>query len=202
MLVNSSMKKPTINDVARKAGVSKGTVSAVINNRSTVKSSTREVVLQVIKELNFRPKGFARGLKGKKVEKTIGLVIRELNNPFYTAVAMGIKHYANSKNYILFIASSEGDHDNEEHISQLFTNKDIKGAIIAPILNGTIEIDHLFRLRTINFPFVLLEEVPGIQTNVVSIDALRANTEAVLNTLLSSDLSTFENVSNNALWES
>ncbi|MCA9731141.1 LacI family DNA-binding transcriptional regulator [candidate division KSB1 bacterium] len=164
------MKKTTIEDVARKAGVSKGTVSAVINNKPTVKSSTREHVLKTIKELNFRPKGFARVLKGQNVEKSIGLIARAFDNPFYTSIAIGIKRYANAKGYALFVASSEGNHANEETISRLFSNKDVKGAIIAPVLDGTIEIAHLFNLRAINYPFVLLEEVPGIQTNVVSID--------------------------------
>ena len=172
------MKKTTIEDVARKAGVSKGTVSAVINNKSTVKTSTREHVLKIIKETHFRPKGFARVLKGQNVEKSIGLIVRALDNPFYTAIGMGIKEYANSKGYVLFIASSEGNHDNEENISRLFSNKDVKGSIIAPVLDGTIEIDHLFNLKAINYPFVLLEEVPGIQANVVSTDNASSTREA------------------------
>jgi len=173
------MKKATITDVAIQAGVSKGTVSAVINNRSSVKTTTREHVLSVMKDLNFRPKGFARSLKGQKMERSIGLIIRELDNPFYTAVAMGIKKYANSKDYVLFIASSESDHANEENISQLFASKDVKGSIIAPVINGKVEIEHLFSLKTINFPFVMLEEVQGIQANVVSINNVQAAKIAV-----------------------
>jgi LacI family transcriptional regulator len=173
------MKKVTINDVARGAGVSKGTVSAVINGRSTVNVKTREHVLSIIKDLNYRPKGQARNLKGQIVEKSIGLIIRELDNPFYTSIAMGIKKYANSQDYILFLASSESDHENEENISQLFASKDVKGVIIAPVINGMVEIGHLFRLKTINYPFVMLEEVQGIQANVVSINNVKATTDAV-----------------------
>lgn len=173
------MKKTTINDVAKNAGVSKGTVSAVINGRSTVKAKTRDHVLEVMKDLNYRPKGQARNLKGQHIEKSIGLIMRELDNPFYTSIAMGIKKYANSKDYILFIASSESDHENEENISQLFASKDVKGVIIAPVINGTVEIGHLFRLKMINYPFVMLEEVQGIQANVVSINNVKATTDAV-----------------------
>ncbi len=173
------MKKITISDVAHQANVSKATVSAVINGRSTVNEKTRGHVLKIIKELNYRPKGHARILKKQPVEKSIGFIIRELDNPFYTSIAMGIKKYANSKEYVLFIASSESDHDNEENITQLFSSKDVKGVIIAPVINGTVEIDHLFRLKTLNYPFVMLEEVPGIQANVVSINNVKATTEAV-----------------------
>jgi len=173
------MKKNTIQDVAERAGVSKGTVSAVINGKTTVKASTRELVREVMREMNFRPKGQARNLKGQQIERTVGVIIRELDNPFYTALATGIKKYANQKGYVEFIASSEADHQNEEAITQLFTSKDVKGAIIAPVINGSIEIEHLFRLKLLNYPFVMLEEVQGIQANVVSINNLRATMKAV-----------------------
>jgi len=172
-------RRITITDVAEKAGVSKGTVSAVINDKQTVKSSTKEHVLKVMKDLNFRPKGQARFLRRKNIEKSLGLIIRELNNPFYTALAKGVKKYANANNYIVFISSTEGDHIVEERTTRICTSKDVKGVIIAPVMNGNHEIEHLFQLKTINYPFVLLEAIQGIQANVVSIDNKRATKEAV-----------------------
>ena len=172
------MKKSTIQDVAEKANVSKGTVSAVINSKTIVKSATRERVLKVMKELNFRPRGHARNLKTQLIERSIGLIIRELDNPFYTTLATGVKKYAKSKGYIDIISSSESDHENEEEITQMFSSKDVKGAIIAPVINGSVEIDHLFRLKLLNYPFVMLEEVQGIQANVVSINNLKATMNA------------------------
>ena len=75
------MKKITIEDVAKKAGVSKGTVSAVINAKSSVKQATREHILKIMKELNFRPKGVARNLKNGDQDKSIGIIIKDLNYP-------------------------------------------------------------------------------------------------------------------------
>ena len=173
------MNKPTITDVAKKAGVSKATVSAVINDRDTVKPSTRDHVLSIIKALNFQPKGQARSLRGRTSERSIGFIVRELDNPFYTAVAVGVKKYANAKGYSLFIASSERSHGNEEILTRQFAAQEVKGAIIAPVIDGNTEIDHLFRLKKFNYPFVLLEEVAGIRANVVSVDNLKAATEAV-----------------------
>ncbi len=174
------MKKTTINDVARKAGVSKGTVSAVLNRKNSVHADTRDLILRTIKSLNYRPRGSARNLRkdGPELE-SIGLLIRELDNPFYTTMALGIMDYALSKGYLVYMASSEGNHDHEEKITDCFTGRDIKGAIIAPVLEGTSEIEHLFALKTINFPFVLLESVKGIQANVVSIDNYRAMKDAI-----------------------
>lgn len=173
------MKKITIVDVAKRAGVSKGTVSAVINAKSTVKPATRDFILNVMKELNFRPKGVARNLKNGNQDKSIGVIIKDLNYPFYTSIASGVKDYALSKGYSVMITCSDNSHECEKKLSHLFSTKDIKGTIIAPVVEGTAEIEHLFKLKMINYPFVLLEDVKGIQANVVAIDNLRAIKKAV-----------------------
>ncbi|MHB8579968.1 MAG: LacI family DNA-binding transcriptional regulator [Ignavibacteriaceae bacterium] len=173
------MKRITIEDVAKKAGVSKGTISAVINAKNSVKPQTRDKILSVMKELNFRPKGVARNLKNGNQDKSIGIIIKDLNYPFYTSIASGAREYAKSKGYSVIVASSENNHEYEKKLSHLFATKDIKGTIIAPIVAGTVEIEHLFRLKMINYPFVLLEDVKGIQANVVAIDNLRAIKKAV-----------------------
>jgi LacI family transcriptional regulator len=174
------VKRVTIQDVAKRAGVSLGTVSAVINDKNTVRPDTRKAVLSAVKELNYRPWGGARDVGGKAQKlKTISILVRELDNPFYTAIALGAIKYARSKGWLAILASSESDHTYEELITESFLGKHIKGAIIAPVLEGKAEIEHLFRLRRLNFPFVLLEDVKGIQANVVSIDNIKAMKDAV-----------------------
>ncbi len=133
------MRKITIVDVANKAGVSKGTVSAVINAKNSVKPATRDLILSIMKELNFRPQGIARKLKNGDVDKTIGLVIKDLSYPFYTSIAYGVKSYANSLGYSVIITSSENNHESEVKFSHLFSTKDIKGTIIAPVVEGSSE---------------------------------------------------------------
>ena len=173
------MKRITIEDVARHAGVSKGTVSAVINAKDSVKSGTREHVLEVMKQMNFRPRGGARSLRNGHQDRSIGIVIKDLSYPFYTTIASGVKDYASSKGYSVIITSSENNHEWEKKFTRLFSAKDIKGAIIAPIVEGMAEIEHLFKLKMLNYPFVLLEDVKGIQANVVTINNLRAIKKAV-----------------------
>jgi LacI family transcriptional regulator len=173
------MKRITIEDVAKKAGVSKGTVSAVMNAKNTVKPETRDQILKIMKELNFRPKGVARNLKNGTSDKSIGIIIKDLNYPFYTSIASGVLEYARSKGYSVVVASSENDHECEKKFTHLFSTKDIKGAIIAPLVQGSSEIEHLFKLKMINYPFVLLEDVSGIQANVVAIDNIKAIKKAV-----------------------
>jgi LacI family transcriptional regulator len=173
------MKKITIAEVAKRARVSKGTVSAVINAKDTVRGATRDHILEVMKELNFRPKGVARNLKNGSQDKCIGLITKDTSYPFYTAIAEGAKAYARSKGYSLLLASSDDDHKTEQLLSHLFSAKDIKGTIIAPVVEGEAEIEHLFKLKMINYPFVLLEDVRGIQANVVAIDNSNAIKKAV-----------------------
>ena len=173
------MKRATIDDVAKRAGVSKGTVSAVINAKDTVRPVTRDQILEVMKELNFRPKGVARNLRNGGHEKSIAIIVKDLSYPFYTKIASGVRDYAASKGYFMVVASSENDQMAERRFTHLFSSKDIKGTIIAPMVEGTSEIEHLFQLKMINYPFVLLEAVKGIQANVVAIDNLRAIKKAV-----------------------
>ncbi|MBK7106500.1 MAG: LacI family DNA-binding transcriptional regulator [Ignavibacteriae bacterium] len=173
------MKKITITDVAKRAGVSKSTVSAVINAKKNVKQVTRDHILNIMKELNFRPTGIARNLKNHVLDKSIGILIKDLRYPFFTSIAYGAMEYANTKGYSTFIVSSENDHETEKKLLQLFSFKGIKGAIIAPIVEGESEIEHLFKLKMNNYPFVLLGEVRGIQSNVVAIDNNRAIRRAV-----------------------
>jgi LacI family transcriptional regulator len=173
------MKKITIEDVARRAGVSKGTVSAVINAKKTVKPVTRDHILNILKELNFRPKGVARNLKNGSQDKSIGIIIKDLNYPFYTSIATGVKDYAVRNGYSVIITSSDDSHECEKKLSHFYSTKDIKGAIIAPVVEGSAEIEHLFKLKMINYPFVLLEDVKGIQANVVAIDNIKAIKKAV-----------------------
>ena len=173
------MTRITIEEVAKQANVSKGTVSAVINGKNSVNPATREHILKVMKDLNFRPRGMARNLKNGDQIRCIGIIIKDLNYPFYTSIAAGAREYANSKGYSVIVASSENDHECEKKFTHLFSIKDIKGAIIAPIVEGEAEIDHLFKLKRINYLFVLLEDVKGIQANVVAIDNLSAIKTAV-----------------------
>ena len=173
------MKKITIDDIAKRARVSKGTVSAVINARSSVKQATRDHILEVMKESNYHPKGIAKNLKFANQEKSIGLIIKDLTYPFYASISKGVSEYAENKGYSVVVSSSNDNHESEIKLTRLFSSKDIKGVIIAPVVEGMAEIEHLFKLKMINYPFVLLEDVKGIQANVVAVDNVKAIKRAV-----------------------
>ncbi|MCK5779882.1 MAG: LacI family DNA-binding transcriptional regulator, partial [Psychrilyobacter sp.] len=83
------MAKITIKDIAKKAEVGVGTVSRIINNHPGVKEKTREKVLKIIKELNFKPNSMAIALKRKK-DNLVGIVIAGYSNLFFNDVISGI----------------------------------------------------------------------------------------------------------------
>lgn len=173
------MKNVTIEDVADHADVSKSTVSAVINDRDVVKDTTRQRVLDAIETLNYRPRGSAR--RGFKAPdgNSLGFVIKEADNPYYSEVQMGIQEVASQQGFLTFVSSSEGEFDAEKKIISQFSTKDLDGLIITPILNDDTDLSHIFELKRNNIPFVMLEGIRGIQANLVDIDNVEASCRAV-----------------------
>lgn len=169
------MARPTISDVAEEAGYSKATVSAVLNDADTVSESTRRKINQVIDELNYRPRAAAqKGFRGDG-NKSIGLIIKEEGNPYYADVISGARAFASENGYTLIAASSEGKYESEQEIVDVFKNKDVDGLIIVPVLDSNTDLSYLFDLKRRNFPFVLLEEIRGIQASLVDIDNVAAS---------------------------
>lgn len=168
------MANPTMSDVAERAGVSKATVSAVINDADTVSTSTRKQVRTVIDDMNYRPRASARRGFQSSREKSLGLIMKEVDNPYYASVIAGARAYANECGYALLAASSEGDYDAEQQIVDVFKSKDVDGLIVVPVMDGQTDLSYLFDLKRRNFPFVLLESIQGVQANLVDIDNVAA----------------------------
>src|SRR4030095_14359926 len=97
----------TRNDVARLAGVSSATVSYVINNGPRpVAEHTRQKVLRAIEQLGYNPSIVARSLKTKKTT-TVGVVISDILNPVFSALAKGIEDVMLERNYNLILCNSD-----------------------------------------------------------------------------------------------
>lgn len=122
-------KRVTMSDVAREAGVSLMTVSRVINGKGDVSSETRERVLQVISNLEYRPSGIARSLATKET-LTIGLVVPDVSNPFFADITRGVEHLAYFNGYHVFLCNSEENPNRELTIIQSLEEKRIDGLIL------------------------------------------------------------------------
>ncbi len=171
-------KRATITDVARLAGVSKATVSAVLNDTGTVRDSTRDRVLAVMEHLNYRPAGSV-GRAGAQRERSIGLVIKEIDNPYYGEVVTGARAAAQESGYTLLVTSSEGEYEMERGAVELLQRKDVDGLILTPVLDADADLSHLFELKRRNYPFVLLEEVRGVPASLIDVDNEEASRKAV-----------------------
>ena len=118
----------TIYDVAREAGVSMATVSRVVNHNPNVKPSTRQKVEAVIKHLKYRPNAVARGLASKKTT-TVGVIIPDVTNLYFSSLAKGIDDIASMYNYNIILASSDGDTQKEIRVLHTVLAQQVDGVI-------------------------------------------------------------------------
>ena len=177
-------KRVTIADVAEKAGVSTGTVSAVLNARPTVRRETRQRVLYAIDHLGYLPSASAQQLGSggdgaTSFPPSVGIVVKQIDSPFYAEVVKGADAELTDRGYVPFICTSGGDSEREGQIIDSLRGREVRGAIVAPVLDEDVDLSRLFLLRRSGFPFVLLEIVPGLKANAVSVDNLAASQEAV-----------------------
>lgn len=125
----SAARKATIYDIAEKANVSISTVSRVFNGSASVSKKTRKKVEKAMEDLNYFPNALARSLVNKS-SNTIGVVVSDITNPFFTEVIEGIEDYLASQGFTLFLSSSRYMVDKENlYISQLI-EKRVDGLIL------------------------------------------------------------------------
>ena len=170
-------QRPTISDVAREAGVSKATVSAVINDKGTVNPVTRDRVVSVIERLNYRPSAFARRAVSNRTP-CVGLLIKEAHNPFYAEIITSARRQAAQMGYTLLVATSEGEADAERRIFEVLRAKDVDGMLVNPVFDRDTDLSPLFEMKRRNVPLVLLEEIRGVRASLVDVDNVDASRRA------------------------
>lgn len=125
------MAKRGIKDVAERAGVAVGTVSRVLNDHPSVTAEVRARVKAVIEELGYRPDPFARSMRSK-TSRLIGIVIPDLNNPFFSGLVQCAERAATSHNHnVIFMTSFDEIAKEADRIAQLASRK-VDGIILVP----------------------------------------------------------------------
>ncbi|ARK28646.1 LacI family DNA-binding transcriptional regulator [Halalkalibacter krulwichiae] len=120
----------TINDVAKRAGVSKSSVSRVLNgNFEYMSEEMKNKILKAVEELNYRPNSVAQSLK-KKSTQTIGIIISDISNPFWSEVLKGVQYECTRSGYGLMVSSSGEDAKVELENIITLKNKQVDGLII------------------------------------------------------------------------
>src|SRR6266436_5442672 len=119
----------TIKDVAAHAGVSVATVSAVINGNKYVSPDLTQRVHESITALGYERNSLAQGLK-KHTSQTIGLIISDITNPFFTGVVRGVEDVANARGYSLILGNTDEDLTKEMSYMRLLESKRADGLIV------------------------------------------------------------------------
>ena len=157
----------TIRDVARLAGVSVATVSRVINQKDSVNSETAGQVLKAIEQLHYVPNAVARGLAGKKMG-IIVLILPDILNPFFPALARGVEDVAHKKGLTVILGNSDDLGMKESSYIKVLREKYVDGFIFA---SNTIREEDVESLRNDRIPIVLLDR--GL--NTASCPVIRSN---------------------------
>jgi LacI family transcriptional regulator len=143
----------SVRDVAAAASVSVGTVSNVLNRPDKVAPATVERVTAAIKELGFVRNDAARQLRAGR-SRSIGLVVLDVRNPFFTDVARGAEDRAAEEGMTILLGNSDENTDREGAYLDLFEEQRVHGVLISPL---TDDLPRLDRLRTRGTPVVLVD---------------------------------------------
>ena len=143
----------SIRDVATRAGVSVGTVSNVLNRPDIVAASTRSRVLAAIDALGFVPNDAARQLRRGR-GRTLGLVVLDVANPFFTDVAKGVEDATGAAGMAVIFCNSDGDPVRESAYLDLLAEQRVQGVLITPVDDAN---ERLVRLRDRGVLVILLD---------------------------------------------
>ncbi|MCA9241346.1 MAG: LacI family DNA-binding transcriptional regulator [Planctomycetales bacterium] len=160
----------SIEDVAKKAGVSISTVSRVINRRNLVNAVTKARVEKAIKELGYRPNVFARGLMLRK-SNILGFVLPDIHGEFYSEIIRGAMQKARELGYHLIVSAVTAEDDGQDVLGMVGAQGLVDGMAVM-----VSEKDSQIRksLATLDLPLVVLDaELPRVTHDTVLIDQSR-----------------------------
>jgi LacI family transcriptional regulator len=154
----------TIKEVAKHVGVSTATVSHVINNTRFVSEKLRQKVLEAIEELNYHPNGIARSLVKRRTH-TIGIIISDIMNPFYTAIVRGVEDVAHQRGYNVILCNTDEDPGKETIYFQVLMEKRIDGLVISTAFKDGV---HPFLSKLKMIPVVsIVRKIEGLDGDAV-----------------------------------
>jgi LacI family transcriptional regulator len=171
------VRRATMNDVARLAGVSIKTVSRVVNDEAGVHPATAERVLAAIDQLGFRRNLSARNLRRGSSTGTIGLVLEDVGNPFYSGVTRAVEEIARLRGRQVITGSSDEDPARERELSLEFCSRRVDGLLIVP---AGLQHGYLMPEMRAGTPVVFLDRPAGdVVADTVLVDNIGGTVEAV-----------------------
>ncbi|AGK51545.1 periplasmic binding s and sugar binding domain of LacI family protein [Burkholderia thailandensis MSMB121] len=155
-----------IKDVAEAAGVSVTTVSRVLSNNGPVRDTVRRRVLEVIERLDYRPNAAARRLRSGETA-TIGLIVSDVRNPFFTEVSRAVEDAAYAQGMRVILCNTDENPEKEAMYLRLMESERVTGVIYSPTYDAARQFD----ARAHAFPVVMIDRAgPAGAADAVTLD--------------------------------
>jgi LacI family transcriptional regulator len=159
----------TIKDIAKALGLSTSTVSRALRDSYEISPETKKIVIEYAQQINYRPNPIALSLKEKR-SRSIGIIVCEIANSFFSQAINGIESIAYDKGYNVIIAQSHESYEREIINLQYLASRSIDGLLIS-VSSETQNLDHLINLHKRGFPIVFFDRVvENLDTHKVGVD--------------------------------
>ncbi len=167
----------TIKDIAKALGLSTSTISRALRDSHEISAETKQLVLECAEKLNYKPNPIALSLKEKR-SRSIGVVVCEIANSFFSQVINGIESIAYDRGYNVIVAQSHESYDREVVDLQFLSSRSVDGLIIS-LATETTDLSHIKALHDRGMPIVLFDRITDeINTHKVIVDNYRGAYDA------------------------
>jgi LacI family repressor for deo operon, udp, cdd, tsx, nupC, and nupG len=152
---------PTIKEIAKRLNLAASTVSRALHDHPRIGLRTRMKVQELARELQYEPNQTAIFFQQKKTF-TLGIVLPELSEAFFSAAISGIEDTANKSNYMVLLGQSHDDTRREQKIVDIMKNHRVDGLLVS-LAKNTVNYAHFEMLRKYNIPVVFFDRIPKMQ---------------------------------------
>ncbi|MFY0758810.1 LacI family DNA-binding transcriptional regulator [Metabacillus dongyingensis] len=157
------MKRATLKEVARLAGVSTATVSNVLNETKNVSEEVKNKVYKAADELNYQPNIVAKSLRVRE-SRTIGLLITDIANPFFSLMVRGIEEEISKSDYSLLLCNTDSSVEKEDKYLKVLIGKRVDGLIVSSAGNTG---EYFHSMNKTGVPIVFLNRCPDFMISDV-----------------------------------
>ena len=158
----------TVKDVAKAAGVSQATAARALGGYGYVSPTARRLIEDAARSMGYRRHAVARAL-ASNVTHTVGLVVSDIENPFFATAARALSDTLESEGYTILLANSDEDLEREERLVEAFRARRVDGLVVVPSV--ATKTPHLSDLVSADLPLVLFDRpVRGLKADVVLVD--------------------------------
>jgi LacI family transcriptional regulator len=166
-MIKEISMKVTMRDIAKASGFSNSTISRVLNNHPNIDTETKNKIINVMRELNYKPEKVEKSIKSKK-DNIISIILGDINNPFYSEITSVIESDLYKAGYMAVLCNSNYQQDREKKYLEVVLEFKFSGVILISALGDEEVVKKLIKK---NIPVIFVNRyLPSINTSVVSTD--------------------------------